>query len=261
MSENQRHRMLEKALFILEYVAKYPEGVSFTQICTAMSIPKSSAHNLLFTFENMGYLQKNPEKGVYKIGLKAFETGSTFLENNGIYNYSRELLKSLVDEVGETAHLATLDGTDVLYINKFDCSHAVRMISNIGKRVPAHATAIGKAVLAARNDEEIKKIYPDENLLKMTKNTIVSRTKLLKELNEIRKNGFATEQEESTPGIRCIAILVDDYRMYPELSISIAVPLSRAKSGMKRFEIPLIRAKEKLQLFLKEMKYEGGRLD
>lgn len=242
-----RHKMLEKALQILELIAKEPDGMSFTTITNALEMPKSSAHSLISTFESMGYLDKDEYSSKYKIGLKAFEIGCTFSENDGFYTHVNAVLKELVDEIDETAHLATLDGTDVVYINKRDCSHAVRMISHIGKRVPAHATAIGKAILASKTDQEILELYTSENLPALTSYTINSRSGLIEELHRIRERGISTEKEESTPGIQCLALHVENDKIQSDIAISIAVPISRAGEGMERFEQPILRAKEKLQ--------------
>lgn len=246
MKEN-RHKMLEKALCILELVAGEEDGLLFTDIVDRLEIPKSSAHSLLFTLESMGYLEKKESTKKYRVGLKAFEIGSAFSERDGLYRYVKEILKELVEEVGETAHYATLDGVDVVYLNKYDCSHVVRMISHIGKRVPAHATAIGKAILAAKENEEIIRLYQQEELPVLTENTIKTRTKLIQCLERIRYTGFALEKEESTPGIQCIAVGVKNDKLQQNIAISIAVPISRAGDGMLRLKDPILRAKKKLE--------------
>ncbi|MDR1901291.1 MAG: helix-turn-helix domain-containing protein, partial [Treponema sp.] len=130
------HNMLERALSILEYISEQNSGISFTEICTRFSMPKSSAHSLVNTLYNLNYLAKNKENR-FSIGFKAFEVGSKFIENTDIYVHSRNVLYTLVDKVDETAHIAFLDGSEIIYLNKCECSHALRMISSVGKRVPA----------------------------------------------------------------------------------------------------------------------------
>ena len=242
-----RHHMLEKALNILELISKEEAGLTFSDITMELGIAKSSAHSLLYTFEDMGYVRKDRDSGKYKIGLKTFEIGSSFFQSGGINKYVHDVLKELVEEVGETAHLAALSGSDIVYIDKYDCSHAVRMISQIGKRVMAHATAIGKAILAYKDFDEIDRLYQDENLPVMTENTIGSKTRLMAELKEIRRTGFSTETEESTPGIQCVAVCVVNEKIKDDMAMSIAVPLSRSGGSIERFKEPILRAKEKLE--------------
>lgn len=244
------HKMLEKALWMLELAAESDNGVTTSQVCAALDMPKSSVFNLLNTFANMGYLDKNADTGRFSIGLKVFELGSGFLQKNDNYTYMYDVLKKLVDEVGETAHMAILDGRDIVYINKYDCSHAVRMISNIGKRVPAHATAIGKALLSALTDDEIRQLYRGTSLQALTPNTITTIEGLLQNIQTIRETGFATECEESTPSVQCIAVPVFSQRSSFKTAISISVPLSRSPMGLDSFKAPLLEAKKQLSAIL-----------
>lgn len=246
MGEN-RHRILEKALNILELVAKEEEGPTFSQITTALNLANSTSHSLLATFVDMGYLEKDEDTLRYRIGLKAFEVGVVFSQKGGVFKYMDTVLKELVEEVDETAHIAALDNTDIVYMAKHDCSHAVRMISQIGKRVPAHATAIGKAILTNKSEEALKQLYPNQLLPALTENTISSRAALEEELDKIRKTGFSTEKEESTPGIQCIAVAVKNDRIQKDIAISIAVPIPRVQGGMQRFKEPILKAKRKLE--------------
>lgn len=242
-----RHHMLEKALNILELISKEETGLTFSDITTELGVAKSSAHSLLFTFEDMGYIYKDPDSGRYKIDLKAFEIGSTFFQSGGLNKYVNDILRELVEEVGETAHLATLSGSEIVYIDKYDCSHAVRMISQVGKRVMAHSTAIGKAILANKLPREIDEIYKEESLPVLTEKTISSKTELVAALQKIRQTGFSTETEESTPGIQCIAVYVENRKIKDNMAISVAVPISRSGGSMEKFKEPLLKAKKRLE--------------
>ena len=244
-SETKNHRMLEKALHILEYVASCPDGASLTDVCATLDIAKSSAYSLLMTFLHFGYIAKNPHNR-FVIGLRAFEIGSRFVENNDFYLYSRDVLEELVRVTNETAHLAVLEGTDVVYLSKFDCSHVVRMVSSVGKRVPAHVTALGKALLSGKSDEEIQTLYHNRELERMTDNSISTVEELLRQLTQIRTSGFAYESEESTLGIRCIAVPVRNSTGEVCLGISISVPTLRVDFGLEQVKQPLLEARRRL---------------
>ncbi len=248
--EHKNHRMLEKALDILEFAANSPEGAGLAEISEKLGIPKSSAHILLGTLADRGYLQKKSD-GVFSVGIKAFEVGSKFVDGNDFYFYSRQVLEELVNAVDETAHAAVLDGTDVVYLNKFECRHAVRMVSSVGKRIPAHATAIGKALLALKTDEEIRALYQGRVMEKLTENTITDLEELLAQLDEVRRTGFAIEKEESTFGVECIAVATSNRAGSVSMGISVSIPLLRqTEPGMDAFRRPLCEAKEKMRIVL-----------
>ena len=246
--ENKNHRMLEKALSILEFVAGRVDGVVLTDVCNHFSMPKSSAHALLSTLANMDYLRRDGS-GRFTIGLKAFEVGSRFIENNDFYTYSRHVLRGLVAAVEETAHVGVLEGTDVVYLSKYDNPSLFRMVSGVGKRVPAHATAVGKALLSGRSDEDIRAMYTGEKLPDLTGHTVTDLSCLLHQLEEVRLTGFATEREESTVGIACIGVPIVNHGGVTVMGISVSIPLSHVDE-FERFRAPLLEAKQKLEVFL-----------
>jgi DNA-binding IclR family transcriptional regulator len=245
----KNHRMLEKAMLILEYISDQREGSQLTDICTVFSMPKSSGHSLLNTLANMGYLQKD-DRNRYSIGIKTFEVGSKFIDNNDFYAYSRDVLRELVSAAEETAHMAVLEETDIVYLSKYDSSHVIRMVSSVGKRVPAHATALGKALLSGKKDDEIRSLYRDRGLVKLTANTITMLPILLEQLEETRRTGFATEREESTIGVQCVAVPIKNKTGETTMSISISVPVARWNNGFEIFKAPLLEAKRKMEVIL-----------
>lgn len=247
--EVKNHRMLEKALIILEYIASQPNGVSLTDICSRLQMAKSSAYTLLMTFVNMGYLKKSTNNR-FVIGMKPFEIGSKFVENNDFSLYSHDVLKELVSVVDETAHLAILDGSDVIYLSKYDCSHVVRMSSSVGKRIPAHATALGKALLSGKTDDEIREMYDSNKMKKITPNTIDNIDVLLQQLSEVRRTGFAFEQEESTLGVRCIAAPIRKNTGVIYLGLSISIPIIHKDFDFELMKQPLLEAKLRLERVL-----------
>lgn len=248
--DDKKHHMLSKALDILEYIAACPDGVTAAGIGTALGIAKSSAFVLLSTLDSRGYVQKGPD-GRYTIGLRAFETGARFLDNNDFYRYTGQVLADLVAAVDETAHCAVLDGAMVVYLSKWECNQAVRMVSSIGKRVPAHATAIGKALLCGKTDEEVRALYAGQPLLQLTPHTLSSLDELLRQLHEVRATGFAHEREESTPGVECLAVPVRDRAGRVKAGISLSIPLQRIGEKDPAFlQQQLLKAQNQLQLLL-----------
>jgi DNA-binding IclR family transcriptional regulator len=248
MPVNKNHHMLEKALKILDYIADQIKGVNLTDVSKKFNIPKSSAHSLVSTLFNLHYLQKN-EQNRFCIGVKAFEVGSKFIENNDAYSHSRLVLRDLVAAVDETAHLAFLDGAYVVYINKCECSHVIRMVSSIGKRIYAHGTALGKALLSGKTDEDVRVLYHG-NMEKITPNTITSIDALLSQLAEIRSTGFASEKEESTIGVCCIAVPIIDSMGRIIMGMSISIPRLRFDDSFEKYKGPLLEAKRRMEILL-----------
>lgn len=244
------HKILEKSMRMLEAVSNHAEGISLTGLCNEIDIPKGSAHCLLSTLVNMGYLRRDPRTALYYISLKTFEVGARFVENNRHFRYAREVLENLVATTGQTAHMAVLDGTDVIYIHKVDCSHAVRMVSIIGRRIPAHATAIGKALLADYTNDQIRAMYEGKQLARLTENTIGDLDALIAQLERVRVVGYAQERGESSIGIECVAVAVGKPDDPTHTAISLSVPIDPERKDMKQFITPALEAKQYLQVML-----------
>ncbi len=247
--ETKNHRMLEKALLMLEYIANQPNGVSLPDVCGQLQLAKSSAYSLLITFVNMGYVKRAPNNR-FIVGMKPFEIGSKFVENSDFFLYSRDVLSELAATVDETAHLATLDGAEVVYLSKCEGSCVVRMSSSVGRRLPAHATALGKALLSGKTDEEVREIYQNAGMKQITPHTIADVDLLLKQLGEIRQSGFAYEREESSLGVQCIAVPVREHSGGVYLGLSLSVPVARTDRELERMKQPLQEARLRLERVL-----------
>jgi len=224
----ETHRMLERALDILELAGQYENGLSLSEICNMLDMPKSSVHSLVHTLCKRKYLAYDKERQKYSIGVKTFEMGSRFLSSSGLRKEIIDAINKLAEECGETVHFGILDDGDVIYLHKCESKQQIRMASSVGKRLPAYSTAIGKALLSGLKDEEIKKLYPQNNFKKLTVNTINDINILLKQINEARLSGFAYEIEESTEGIRCVSAPIKNADNIVVAAISIAVPVYRA---------------------------------
>lgn len=246
----KNHRVLENAIRILELVSKN-NGLTLTDICNTLEMPKSSAYILLNTFVNVHYMKKNQKTGLYTIDIGVFELGTRFTDNNEFYRNAREILETIVSEVDETAHLAVLEGTNAVYVCKHESSKTVRMVSSVGKRLPAHASAIGKALLSGYTDQQIRVMYEGKLLERFTEHTITDMEKLLEQINKVRLEGFALESEESTPGVECIAVPIKSrFSGCVEAAVSISVPIIRSRGNMGQYRETLSKAKQSLETLI-----------
>ena len=246
----KNHRILQHSLEILEFVATSSRPVTFKEICDVTDLPKSTVHNLVLTLSNLDFLTKKPNYSEYSIGLKCFEVGNSYLSSNPFYSMAKETTADVSDRSNETAHFAILNHTDVVYLYKYESKQPLRIASHVGKRIPAHATAIGKALLSGYSDEEIRGLYQDQELLSLTPNTITSLEMLLDQVRQIRITQLAYETEESSPYIKCIATPIWNRQHATIAALSISMPVYRGEENMDQMAGILMDAKHQLESIL-----------
>lgn len=217
----------ERVLDILEFVGPRAEGASFTQIGAALQIPKSSLHALLDALVQRGYLEIEPERRRYRLGTRVWEAGQAYPRHHDVIEVARAVLREIVGRVNETAQLARLSGRDNVYLAKEESSHPLRLQSETGSRLPAHATGVGKALLAQLPRDEVVRIVGDPDLQRFTPTTHAEVERLLDELAETRRRGFAVDNAEYTPGVFCLAVLVLDRTGVGNLALSVSLPMIR----------------------------------
>lgn len=220
----EQHRATARVLDILEKLSVKREGLTLTDLSHMLAAPKSSLFPIVHTLEERHYLHQDEGSGRYTIGSGCWILGAAFAADGGLEPII-EIMKKIVEQCQETCQLGRLDGGNVLYIEKEDSSQTIRMISQVGNRLPANATAIGKALLSGLTDDEIRSLYAD-GLPRLTENTVTEMDTLLAQLAEVRASGMATEREESTPQLACWAVpLRRQDKVFAALSVS--VPLFR----------------------------------
>lgn len=221
----QPHRATARVLDILERLAAAPNGLTLTEISIDMDAPKSSLFPIVHTLEQRRYLQQEAASGRYSIGPGAL-TLSTAAADEGLQPIV-QVMKQVVAQCQETCQLGILDHNQVLYLEKEDSPQAIRMISRVGNRLPANATAIGKALLSGLSDQQIRTLYAD-GLPRLTERTVTDLDELLHQLRSVREGAIATEQEESTPQLACWAVPLRR-RQHVFSAISVSVPLFRCQ--------------------------------
>ncbi|MFC4402749.1 IclR family transcriptional regulator [Gracilibacillus xinjiangensis] len=218
---------VERTLSILESLAKFPEGLSVTQLAKEMDLAKSTTHRLLNTLSTKGYVEKNEHSGHYQLGIQCLVIASSLLNNLDIRKVAKESLQKLAETSGEVVHLCVCDSNEAVYIDKVESEHTLRMYSQIGRRAYMHCTGVGKALLSGFTEQEVNQLVEEKGLPKFTETTITEQDKLQKELNTIREKGFAIDEQEHESGIRCIAAPVFDHDGMVVAAISIAGPADR----------------------------------
>ncbi len=231
-----------RGLDVLELLAANPDGLTLSEICAALSIPKSSAHSLLGTLLGRDYLMQGKRDRTYRLGPRLFEMGSAYLRGIDLVHDGQEVIRAVAAECGETAHLAILDGQDVVYVAKEEGTSPVRMVSAVGKRFPAYGTGVGKMLLSALSPAELAQRYPlDRPLPSLTSSTITDPVALRAELARTRERGYALDREESTEGLSCVAAPVYDGSGKVVAAMSISVPSMRYTPDRQAELLALVR--------------------
>lgn len=200
----------DRVLVVFKALADYPRGASLDQLSAGLGIPKSSAHRALATLRRAGLAEQTPE-GDYRLGLEALRLAFSYYESLDNRQLMEPILDKLANRFGETAHYVQLDGAEVVYVAKVvQKDHGVHMNSRVGGRNPAHATGVGKLLLAYElTDEESVAAYVAEHpLTAKTESTIVDAADLQAEFERIRAQGYAVDQEENERGVGCVALPV-----------------------------------------------------
>ncbi len=201
---------VERALSILEAIAASRNGLTNSEISRKVGMPKSSASYILRTLERRGYLRREAESGKYHLGLKVLSLGRDVVAGLNISEAALPILRSLVERTQLTAHLAVLDHGEAVYIEKVDAPGFIKMDTWVGRRMFVHSTSVGKALAAHLEKPEIEAIVRQHGLKKRTPKTIVSLGRFLAELEKVRAQGYAVDDEENSLGARCLAAPVFD---------------------------------------------------
>ncbi len=218
---------LTRGLSILEALARAEGGLTLTDVAQRVGLPPSTTHRLLATLEKMRYVFQAGDLGLWYVGLQAFAVGSSFLDSRDWVAQSHPYMRRLMEQSGETANLAILDGTEAVFIDQVQCRETMRTIVRLGSRVPLHASGVGKAIFASLPDEQIEAILKVKGLPRITDNTITSAETMWASLRVIRQRGWSFDDEEHLIGTRCVASPIYDEHAESLGAISLAGPVSR----------------------------------
>ena len=248
-------KVLNKSLSILETLLQHNSPMSMTEISEKLGLYPSTIHRILDTLKHWGYVEQGSNNQKYQLGLKLLELGMAKLHQIDLVKEAHPFLKELVNKCNETVHLGVLEEEEVLYLAKEESSQIIRMCSYVGKRAPVHCTALGKVLLAYLPEGEKKKILGKRELPRLTEKTITDKEELEKELNKVKKQGFALDREENEKDVRCIAAPIRNYQGKVIAAISISSPSFRIdKNVQNNLKKVLIETSEKIS---KRLGYNG----
>ncbi|MFL2133270.1 IclR family transcriptional regulator [Desemzia sp. FAM 24101] len=221
---------IDRALSILEILSNY-DNLSLMEISEKVQLHKATTHRLVNSLLENGYIEKDATTKKYRISLKLFQLGNRRVQNIDFLNVAKSMIRQLSQEINQTVHLVIEDDNEVLYIDKHDSQDSeTRMHSRIGKKAPMYVTAVGKAILATKTNSAIVDYWNQVDIQPKTTHTITNLEDFLAEIDTVRQQGYAIDNEENEYGIVCIGASFASYKDLSAGAISISLPLSEVKN-------------------------------
>jgi IclR family acetate operon transcriptional repressor len=195
---------IDRALGVLAIIAA-SDGLTLTDLGQRAGLAPSTAHRILASLEAHKFVFHDEERGLWLIGVGAFEVGTAFLRNRRLAGIGRIVMHELMERTGETVNLGIEDGGEVVFISQVESHGALRAFFRAGSRAAIHASGVGKALLGEMTEARVREILYKRGLAKFTERTLVAPANLFQELAAIKKRGWAVDDEERNLGMRCVA--------------------------------------------------------
>jgi DNA-binding IclR family transcriptional regulator len=218
---------LARGLDTLTMLANQAGSMGVTEVAQALDVDKSSAFRLLSTLASRGFVEQDEETRRYRPGLQIVELARQVLDRIELRAVAKPLLRQLRDRVDESAHLAVTSEGHVVYVDAEESGATLNVNTEIGRHAPLHCTAIGKALIAYLSPKDMKRIIEQSRLKRYTPRTITTIQELIPHLEAVRKRGYAVDDEEFEPGVRCVAAPIRDYRDRVVACVGISGPSVR----------------------------------
>lgn len=224
---NYTIQSVSHALDILESFTRTEDELGVTELSKRLGLHKNNIFRLLATLEHRGYIEQNKSTENYRLGPKTLQLGAIFIEQRECRRQARPILENLMAASGETAVVAVLRGSNVIYMDSVETTKTVRVVSRVGAILPAHCTAVGKVQLAALPVAEIERLYPETALKPLTDKSLKTRDALIADLKTVAEKGYAIEHEESELDVKSIAVPVRDFSRNVIAAVGIVAPAHR----------------------------------
>lgn len=226
---------LGRAFGLLETMADHGGIMGLSQLATESGLPLPTIHRLARTLVELGYLHQESSRQ-YVLGPKLIRLGES--SSKMLSLWARPHLTKLVDELGESANLAMLDGDQIVYVAQVPSRHSMRMFTEVGRRVLPHCTAVGKALMAEMPTEDVREILQRTGTPKHTENTITDLDEFARNLEWTASHGYAIDEGEQEVGVRCVAVVVPN--VSSRLAISVSGPTERMTEEVVNRAVPLL---------------------
>ncbi len=217
---------VDNALKLLLLLGERPE-IRLTEATRYLGVAPSTAHRLLAMLNYRGFVRQDPVSKAYLPGPSLTGVAFAILGRLDIQRSAAPIMRDLSQQLRETIHVGMLDGANVHFVAATEGPAAVRVASRLGRTMPAHCTSTGKVMLAQLAEVELRQLFPDEELERVTPHSIGSRSELEAELSRIRERGYALNREESEEGVASVAVPMPTRAPGLRLALNAAAPLNR----------------------------------
>ncbi|MFJ4046060.1 IclR family transcriptional regulator [Microbacterium sp. NPDC089987] len=227
---------VERVFELLELVTDAGGDVTLSELASSTDLPLPTIHRLLRTLVSLGYARQLPNRR-YALGPRLIRIGEGASRQFGAL--ARPQLKTLVDQLGESANMAVLDGNMIVYVAQVPSLHSMRMFTEVGRRAHTHDTGVGKAILAQLPDDTVRGIVTRAGMPTPTEHSIGDVDSLIAELDRIRERGYAIDDQEQEIGVRCFSMAVPDAPT--PTAVSVSGPISRVDEAFGERAVPMLR--------------------
>lgn len=237
----------ERIFQVMEMLADNGE-MGLMEISAALGLHKSTVHRLLMSLIYMGYAKQDESTQKYMLSYKVVSMAGKLLDRMDIMQVAKPYLERLSDLSGEAVHLVAREDNNILYIYKIEAKvGTIRMVSHVGMVHPMYCSGVGKAIMATLPEKELRQIWNESIIEKKTDKTIVDYEEMLRVLEEVKRNGYALDDEENEKGVRCIAACLRSYQNEVKYAFSISGPTSRmTRERVKELSVDVKKVQEEL---------------
>ena len=226
MKDITRVQSIDRAVAILDCFSEEKKELKLSEISERLGLNKSTVHGIISTLKYHGFISQDEETQKYKLGIRFVQFGDLVINSMNIRNAAVPVIDAVCEKIEETVHVAMLDGLDVVWIEKRECTKSIKTSTKIGARLPAYTTADGKIIICYQNKDKIKNYLP-KRIPQYTNNTITNKSEFIKKLEEMKKNGYAIDNEEYVEGLKCVAAPIFDHDGKVRFSLSTTGPAFR----------------------------------
>ena len=219
----------QRLLALLEVIAEKDQFFTLQNLVEETGLPKPTLHRMLQQLESSGMLQREADNRHYSTGTRLRRLAENLLLNDTVHGARHAVLKQLVEEVGESCNITALSGGEVLYLDRVETLEALRFYLHPGSRVPVHCSASGNLFLAQMSPAQRRRLLEMSSLKAFTNNTLTDVESVEAEIETVRQNGYAFDNEEFLPGLICIATLAPNAKGRSNLGIAIQAPTMRMR--------------------------------
>ena len=234
-----------KPLGLLEAIARMPRPATLAELAASVGVPKPTVHRWLASLETAGLLQRTLDGRRFELAPRSSRLAFSILGNRPAGTVRHEILRRIVQEIGEACNLTVLDGTQVTYLDRVESEWPLRISFQRGSKVPGYCSASGKLFLALMRPAKRDPLLRQMPLERLTENTITDTSDFLKELTEIRRNGYALDREEFLSGLVCLAVPIFQKNGRSRAcvaALAIQAPVARMSHSEMLTKLPILRS-------------------